>query len=263
MPERALDVSIDQDLLMQGLAETSEHYQVEQAAHPDVVIHDVLGLTEDVSIITASAEFATERKKGYVETQYALDATVGTVVAQELSSVINTPGARKLLPDKAVAIIEVNANRGFMPQYEDRAGCYGLQQGHLGHVVIDAYFAGPGAVNYSRNTQDVRIDPMSELGSFPNPLEGLPRNAARILVRPSYPLLAEISGRASPREIFLARLNPNQASDRVKSEMRDENIVIRGEYRFCRVVSLLHDLTDWQPQDFESLQEASGRRART
>lgn len=278
-----MQVGIDRNALMLGLAEASSNYEATlsddrclldvsmgpydeeretwQAANPDIIIPNVLGLTEDEAVIAASSEFKAEQKKGYTEAQYIFNVAVGEAVARELSLVTSSPEAIALLPHRAVAVVEVNANRLFRRGQEDPLGCYGLRQGHLGHVVIDAYYAGSEALTASEEER-IHIDYMSELGSFPNPGEELPRNAARVLIRPAYPLVPERIDRMSPRDIFLARLDPSKASERDMREVGSDYAVLRGEYRICRAVSIGHDLSDWQPEDFESFEEAIDRGAR-
>jgi hypothetical protein len=215
--------------------------------NPDVFIPNALLLTESVQEIT-STEGYKETEPEYIEAQYAMDAFVGGAVAQNLFAVLNSADARAILPDRTVAVVEVNANRGFPRGAEDNKGCYGLPTNWLGHIVIDLNYEG---VNMVEGRDDRRrIDFLGEPGSWTTFGIGLDRNAARIRIRPAYPAHP---GRGSdtyygaPRDVFEKRLDPG-LDDRTHANR--EHSVLRGEYRICRAVALLHDLTDWTPEDF-------------
>jgi hypothetical protein len=213
-------------------------------------VPDALTLTEDAALIRTSPIFKKTNADGYLEEQYVFDVSVGKAVARNLFAVTNSAEMRELLPDHAVALFEVNANRGFPRGREDRAGCYGIRQGFLDHVVIDTYYLGSRALA-SYKEQDRRIDYLGEPGSWTTFGKGLERNAARIRIRSSYPLVQDSYSPPSPRNAFLVHSNrePDRGSPYTP---REPWAVLRGEYRICRAVAVLHDLTDWQDTDFQT-----------
>lgn len=279
MTEFAMDLGINRAALMEGFAQASAGYDdamlvaaeafmegdpsedVRRAItqlNPDVIVPDVLGLTDDSDVIAATKAFQ-ETAPNYVEGQYAFDVLVGTAVAHEVAAIVNSPDATKILPYKAVAVVEVNANRGFPAGREDAYGAYGIKQGHLGHVVIDAYHHTETAIGSSREEHELPMDYMTETGSFPNPASGLARNAARIRVRSAYPLVPTSIDRLAAREIFAAREAHRRGEGELPSGVLPEYGVVRGEYRICRAVALAHDLSDWRPDDFEDRDSAIER----
>lgn len=279
MTEAHLSVGINQDLLIRGIAEASRNYEaaleeirpdiltlpggpsdderrIIREINPDIYVPDVLDLTEVDEELFATQEVRQELERGYTEPRYAIDVAVGEAVAYELSRA-SRKAARDTLPQKAVAVVELNANRGFPRGYEDSLGCYGIRQNHLGHIVIDAYYHGSDEVSSSEKEQKDRIDFMPEPG--PGHSLGLDRNAARILVRPAYPLLhdptAHDIGQLVAREVYEARL---------RGQIDDKNVhppysVLRGEYRICRAVAIVHELHDWHVEDFESREDAAAK----
>lgn len=217
--------------------------------NPDVFILGALKLTEDVRAITATQGFR-ETASEYIEPQYAMDSFVGDAVAQNLFAVANSVDARAVLPDRTVAILEVNANRGFPVGREDSAGCYGLPIDWLGHVVIDLDY--DGADQIVGATDDRRIDYLGEPGSWTTfSDQALERNATRVRIRPAYPEHPKntfhLSGGLGPQDIFKKRAG--MATDE-KGFIYPEYATLRGEYRICRAVALLHDLTDWETDEF-------------
>ena len=264
-----IEDGIDYGLLMGGLAVAVDAYRTSVAddeleelmseggpsrdcmarllgANPHVIVPDALLLTEDVGLIAQTESFRKEAAKWNHSDDmgYALSDAVGRAVAKNLHAVINSVEARDMLPDKTVAMIEVNVNRGFAVGREDAAGCYGIPQNFLGHVGIDAYFMGERSLR-TRKEQKRVIDHQLEMSRWePN---GLPRDAARIRVRPSYPLVKASLVGPYPEESF-AYWSGNSSNGLVLRPY----YAFRGEYNISRAVAVLHDPRDWVMEDFES-----------
>lgn len=242
---------IDPSALTRLGGPTDEETRFLGAENPDIIIPDALDLIEDTDEIFSSEAYKEAAAQGFVERQYAIDVAVGDAVAQNLWAVTNSAEMRELLPGRAAALFEVNANRGFERGWEDDAGCYGIPQHWLGHVVIDNAFLGEPVAN-TRKMQDAHMDYLGEPGSWTTDGAGLNRNAARIRIRPTYPLIVRsMMGGPGPREIYEARL-AGETKIGNHGYVPREWYTLRGEYRICRAVSVLHDLGDWAPTDFET-----------
>jgi hypothetical protein len=282
MSEILFEDAFDYEELLDGISEAVTNYQaaVEEAGvdfhnlpeegitveqrnimsgfNSDVFVPDALKLTEDVFELTLADGFK-ELESDYIDRQYAMDDFVGNEVGKRLFEIMNTVELREVLPDKTVAIVEVNANRGFDRGSEDNKGCYGLPINWLGHVVVDTEYEGPSEITNSYATptgvDKRRIDYLGEPGSWTTFTQrGLERNEARIRIRPSYPVdprrsMFDFTG---SREVFEKRLG---LIDTEEPLVFHEHAVLRGEYRICRAVVLLHDLSDWRAEDFVSGEE--------
>lgn len=249
---------LDPDVLTRREGPTQEETKFLRAENPDIIIADALDLVEDLDEIFSSEAYKKASAKGFVERQYAVDVAVGDAVAQNLWAVTNSAEMRALLPFRTAALFEVNANRGFDRGWEDSAGCYGPPLSWLGHVVIDSLFVGEATSN-TRRMQEASLDYSGEPGSWTTDGSGLERNAARIRIRPTYPLLEHSRmGGPGPRETYEARV-AGKSKIGEHGYVPREWMTLRGEYRICRAVSVLHNLTDWQPSDFESSRDIIAR----
>lgn len=224
---------VDMGKLYDGSTLSAEERQRIDELNPDVVISDVLDLSEDVGRIQIPAEFKTMHYDREGTVPLSLGAAVGRAVAHTLHEVIQTsPGMRSLLPPRTVAIFEVNANRGFRVGFEEKSGCPGLPANWLGRVVVDTEYKGAAAL--ADPAEQVRpIDYKGEPVSWATYDAGLTRNALRVRVRPVYPAVTPEDGSLAPdRETFLQ-------STGQEAEWGQSWGVIWRRQSLCRVVDFL------------------------
>lgn len=232
---------------------TNEERVLAEQLNPDIFIADALRVPEDMKAIVETEGFKRVESK-HIEVQYALDDFVGRAVAQNLFAVVNSAEARAILPHRTVALFEVNANRGFPRGREDSMGCHGLPVDWLGYVAVDLDYEGANKLK-ANELDSITIDYLGETGAWTTSGRGIDRNAARIRIRPARPIENRhpYSMFPMPRDVFEKRAGLSVGE---VNYLFPEWAVLSGEYRICRAVCILHDLTDWKPRDFMNKDQA-------
>lgn len=240
---------VGEDAMARREGLTDNEIKVARRYNQDVFVPDALRIPEDTQVIMATEGF-NELRPQCAEDQYAIDHFVGEAVARNLFAVVNSAEAREVLPDRTVALFEVNANRGFPRGEEDDLGCYGLPSDWLGYIAVDLNYLGSDELA-KRNLEKMRIDYLGEPGAWTTLRldPSIERNAARIRIRPARPIenRRAYSIYPMPRDVFEKRAG---LSEEEVDSVYPEWSVLSGQFRICRAVCLLHDLTDWSPDDF-------------
>jgi len=242
--------TIDPEALTRETGPNDGERQALHELNPDVIVPDALTLTEDMTLIRATPEYGSFSEWGDHEEQRVVNLAVGRAVAQNLFVVTHAVEMMAALPEHAVAIFEVNANRGFERGGENSEGCDGMPRNWLGHVAIDDAYLGAVALE-ELGAQRKPIDYMGETDAPTTYGAGLDRNAARIRICPSFPVVKSSHSLPTPLDIFLVRTDQKIGEYR-KDKVKDRWVVLGGGGRLCRPVAVLHDLTDWRTSDFKS-----------
>jgi len=229
----------------------------------DVFVPNVLYLTEDTDLIKSTKTWSSVMEfGGFDYDQDATNMAVATVVARAMWHALNTDRARSILPDRTVALFEVNTNRGFPVGRENRDHAYGFRRNWLGHVTADMDFKGQDFCmstdgNSGRNEY---VDFLYEVkpGTSPSLSYGILRNAARIRIRPAHPITSYWAANPylhdnTPQQEHAARLalaHGEELPEGVAGPRFDNHHIIRSEYNISRALVILDDPRHWSNDEF-------------